>query len=62
MSTRILLVAGVALAVLGIVIAFLGIVMPGLFVAGTRVVLVGLLVCAAAGIHALVRPAGGSRP
>lgn len=58
MSTRTLLLAGVALVVLGVVIAFLGIVMPGLFVMGTRVVLAGLLVCAVAGIHALVRPAG----
>ena len=56
MNARMLLGAGVAIAALGMVVALIGITAAGVFVAGTRVVLVGLLVCAAAGILALVRP------
>ena len=56
MNARMLLVAGVAIAALGMVTALIGITAAGVFVAGTRVVLLGLLVCAAAGIFALVRP------
>lgn len=59
MNARVLLGAGVAIAALGMVAALIGITAAGVFVAGTRVVLLGLLVCAGAGIFALVRPDDG---
>ena len=56
MNARVLLGAGVAIAALGIAVALIGITAAGVFVAGTRVILLGLLVCAAAGVFALIRP------
>jgi hypothetical protein len=56
MSARTLLLAGVALAVAGMVTALIGIMSPGIFVIGTRLILLGLVACAAAGVYALVRP------
>ncbi len=57
-----LLAAGVALVGLGMAVAFLGIVIPPLFVPGTRVILLGLLAAAAAGVRALLAPGPSHEP
>lgn len=54
-----LLVGAIAMVVIGTAVCFIGIVAPGVFVAGTRLILLGLLGCIGAGIVALVGPASG---
>lgn len=54
MTAPTLLAAAVVCIALGMVIAFSGILMPGLFIPGTWIILLGLLGCAAAGVLALV--------
>lgn len=61
MNARVLLGSGVAIAALGMAVALVGITAAGVFVVGTRMILLGVLVCAAAGILALVRPAGAPK-
>jgi hypothetical protein len=54
-----LLVAAIAAVVIGTAVCFIGIVAPGVFVIGTRLILLGLLGCIGAGLVALAGPANG---
>ena len=58
-TTGRLLVGAIAVVVIGTAVCFIGIVAPGVFVTGTRLILLGLLGCVVAGLFALTAPANG---
>ncbi len=49
-----MLAAGVSCLAMGMALAFFGILLPGLFLPGTWLILIGLLGCAGAGLAALL--------
>ncbi len=55
LTTGIILLSGLALATLGMILVVLGVISGGLFLPGVVLLLIGLLVCAGAGIFGVVR-------
>lgn len=53
------LMAGVALVCVGMAVAIVGVTAPVLFPAGTWLILLGLIACAAAGVTALAASVSG---
>ena len=55
LTPDVLLLIGLALATLGMILVVLGVLSGGLFLPGVVVLLLGLLVCAGAGLFATFR-------